>query len=138
MFQRPGLPADTFKQHPIPNDLAARAANNGALPPDLSLIVKARAGGADYVYGILTGFGDPPADMKMADGMSYDVYFPGHQLAMPQPITDNSVTFADGTPALLPEEAHDVATFLGLERRRADDGRSANAPAPNRSSCSCW
>ena len=113
MFQRPGLPADTFVA-PFPNEQANRAAHNGALPPDLSLIVKAREGGVDYVYGLLTGFQDPPANVKLADGMSYDVYFPspGHQIAMPQPITDNSVTFADGTPALLPEEAHDVATFL--------------------------
>ena len=111
MFQRPGRPADAFVS-PYPNDKAARAAHNGALPPDLSLIVKAREGGADYVYGILTGFVNPPANFKLADGMSYDEYFPGEQIAMPQPLTDDSVTYADKTPALLPQEAHDVVTFL--------------------------
>ncbi|HUB97505.1 MAG TPA: cytochrome c1 [Stellaceae bacterium] len=111
MFQRPAQPADAFVA-PYPNEQAARAAHNGALPPDLSLIVKARAGGADYVYGILTGFENPPSGFKMNDGMQYDEFFPGHQIAMPQPLTDDSVTFADGTKATLPQEAHDVTTFL--------------------------
>ena len=111
MFQRPARPADAFVA-PYPNEQAARAAHNGALPPDLSLIVKARAGGPDYVDGILTGYKDAPANFKLGDGMNYDVYFPGHQIAMPQPLADNSVTFADGTAATLPDEAHDVVTFL--------------------------
>jgi len=111
MFQRPARAADAFVA-PYPNEQAARAAHNGALPPDLSLITKAREGHEDYVYGILTGYKDAPANFKLGDGMSYDLYFPGHQIAMPQPLADNSVTFADGTAALLPEEAHDVVTFL--------------------------
>ena len=111
MFERPGRPYDTFKA-PFPNDQAARAANNGALPPDLSLIVKAREGGPDYVYGILTGFGDAPAGFKMMSGMNYNKYFPGHQIAMPQPLTADRVTYADGTKATLDQEAHDVVTFL--------------------------
>jgi ubiquinol-cytochrome c reductase cytochrome c1 subunit len=111
MFQRPARPADAFVA-PYPNEQAARVAHNGALPPDLSLITKAREGGADYVYGILTGYKDPPASFKLGDGMNYDVYFPGHQIAMPQPLGDNSVTFADNTPAMLAQEAHDVVTFL--------------------------
>ena len=111
MFERPGLPSDKFK-HPFANDQAARAANNGALPPDLSLIVKARAGGADYIHGILTGYGEAPADMKMAEGMNYNKYFPGHQIAMPQPLQDGAVTYADGTEATLDQEARDVVTFL--------------------------
>jgi ubiquinol-cytochrome c reductase cytochrome c1 subunit len=111
MFERPGLPSDKFK-HPFPNDQAARAANNGALPPDLSLIVKARAGGADYIHGILTGYGEAPADLKLAEGMNYNKYFPGHQIAMPQPLQDGSVTYADGTEATLDQEARDVVTFL--------------------------
>src|SRR5262249_1298320 len=78
MFERPGRPSDPFKA-PFPNEQAARAANNGALPPDLSLIVLARKGGADYMHALLTGFGDPPADMKMAPGMNYNKYFPGNQ-----------------------------------------------------------
>jgi len=111
MFERPGRPYDTFKP-PFANDQAARASNNGALPPDLSLIVKAREGGPDYVYGILTGFGDPPPGMKMMDGMNYNKYFAGHQIAMPPPLTADRVTYADGTKATIEQEAHDVVTFL--------------------------
>lgn len=111
MYKRPGRPSDAFVP-PFANEQAARAANNGALPPDLSLIVKAREGHEDYVYAILTGFKDPPAGMKMQDGMNYNEYFPGHQIAMPPPLSDGSVTYADGTKATLPQEAHDVASFL--------------------------
>ena len=111
MFQRPAEPADAFVP-PFPNEEAARVANNGALPPDLSLIIKAREGGPDYVYGILTGFKPVPKGFKLQEGMNYNVQFPGHQIAMPQPLQDNTVTFADGTHATLPEEAHDVVTFL--------------------------
>jgi ubiquinol-cytochrome c reductase cytochrome c1 subunit len=111
MFQRPGRPSDPIPG-PFPNDQAARAANNGALPPDLSLIVKARDGGADYVYGILTGFKEAPGDFKLLPGMFYNEYFPGHQIAMPPPLSDNAVTFADGTSATVPQMAHDVVTFL--------------------------
>ena len=111
MYQRPARPSD-----PIPgsfaNDQAARAANNGALPPDLSLITKAREGGADYVYAILTGFKDPPPGFKMNPNMNYDEYFPGHQIAMPPPLNPDQVKYADGTPALVPQEAHDVVSFL--------------------------
>lgn len=110
-IERPALPSDHFKS-PFPNEKAARAANNGAAPPDLSLIVKARAGGPDYVYGILTGYSSPPANMKMSDGMNYNKYFPGHQIAMPPPLSDGRVTYADGTPASVNQMAHDVVTFL--------------------------
>ena len=111
MFERPGRPYDVFKA-PFANDQAARASNNGALPPDLSLIIKAREGGPDYVYGILTGFADPPAGMKMMDGMNYNKIFPGHQIAMPPPLSPDRVTYADGTKATVDQEAHDVVTFL--------------------------
>jgi ubiquinol-cytochrome c reductase cytochrome c1 subunit len=111
MFERPGRPSDTFKP-PFANENAARAANNGALPPDLSLIVKARKGGADYVHGILTGYSDPPADMKMAEGMNYNKYFPGHQIAMPPPLSDGAVTYPDGTKATVDQMASDVSNFL--------------------------
>jgi ubiquinol-cytochrome c reductase cytochrome c1 subunit len=111
MYQRPGRPSDPIPE-PFPNDQAARAANNGALPPDQSLIVKARAGGPDYVYGILTGYKEPPAGFKMLEGMNYNEFFAGHQIAMPPPLSDNAVTFADGTPATVPQMAHDVVTFL--------------------------
>ena len=111
MFQRPGRPSDPIPG-PFPNDQAARAANNGALPPDQSLIVKARPGGPDYVYGILTGYKEPPSGFKMLEGMNYNEFFPGHQIAMPPPLADNAVTFADGTPATVPQMAHDITTFL--------------------------
>jgi ubiquinol-cytochrome c reductase cytochrome c1 subunit len=107
----PGTPASQFKL-PFPNDQANRAAHNGALPPDLSLIVNAREGHADYVYAILTGFADPPPDMKMQEGMNYNKYYPGHQIAMPPPLTDGRVTYADGTQATVDQMAHDVVTFL--------------------------
>lgn len=108
---RPGIPADRFVS-PFPNDRAARAANNGASPPDLSLIVKARTGGADYLYSILTGYVPAPADFKLQEGMNYNAYFQGHQIAMPAPLTDGQVTYADGTNASVDQMAKDVATFL--------------------------
>ena len=112
MYQRPGRPSDSFVK-PFANDAAARAANGGALPPDLSLIVKARHGHEDYVFSILTGFGQTPPDgEKMADGMNYNPYFPGHQIAMPAPLTPDAVTYADGTKATVEQEASDVVQFL--------------------------
>jgi ubiquinol-cytochrome c reductase cytochrome c1 subunit len=108
---RPAKLSDAFKA-PFANEQAARAANNGALPPDLSVIIKARKGGADYVHALLSGYGEAPADVKLQEGMNYNKYFPGHQIAMPQPLSDNSVTYADGTPATLDQEARDVTTFL--------------------------
>lgn len=111
MFERPGRPSDSFKA-PFPNEQAARAANGGAFPPDLSLITKARVGGPDYVYGILTGYGEPPADVTLPEGMYYNAYFPGHQIAMPPPLSDDMVSYADGTPATIDQMAHDVVTFL--------------------------
>ncbi|MET1025971.1 MAG: cytochrome c1 [Dongiaceae bacterium] len=131
MFQRPGKPSDHFHP-PFPNEQAARAANNGALPPDMSLLAKSRAGkgfggyaGADYIHALMTGYVQPPADFKVSPGMNYNKYFKGHQIAMPQPLQDNSVTYTDGTPATLDQEGRDIATFLTwaseseLEQRKA-------------------
>lgn len=109
--ERKGLPSDRFKM-PYPNERAARAAQNGALPPDQSVIVKAREGGADYIYALMTGYGEPPAGMKMGDGMNYNKYFPGHQIAMAAPLTEGRVEYTDGTKATVPQMAKDVATFL--------------------------
>ena len=111
MFQRPGRPSDPIPG-PFPNDEAARAANNGALPPDLSLITKAREGEADYVYAILTGFKDPPANVKVGEGMYYNEYFAGHQIKMPPPLNADQIKYADGTQSSVPQMAHDVVTFL--------------------------
>jgi ubiquinol-cytochrome c reductase cytochrome c1 subunit len=111
MYQRPGRPSDPIPG-PFANDQAARAANNGALPPDLSLITKAREGGPDYVDAVLTGFKDAPSGMKMNPNMNYNEYFAGHQIAMPPPLSQDQVKFADGTAASVPQMAHDVVTFL--------------------------
>ena len=112
MFERPARLADAIVP-PFANEPLARLANNGALPPDLSLIVKARKGGADYVDAILNGFVDAPPDVKIPDGMLYNKAFPDpHAIAMPPPLADGVVTYADKTPATVPQLAHDVVTFL--------------------------
>jgi ubiquinol-cytochrome c reductase cytochrome c1 subunit len=123
MFERPGRLSDRFRP-PFPNDQAARAANNGALPPDLSVIVKARVGGAAYIYALLTGYTDPPEGFVLGDGMNYNKYFPGHQIAMPNVLNPGQVEYADGTEATVEQMARDVSTFLAwaaepeLEQRR--------------------
>lgn len=111
MFQRPAKPSDYFVG-PFPNAEAARAANGGALPPDLSLIEKAREGGASYVYSILTGFTKAPPGFKKPDTLYYNKYFPGHLIAMPPPLSDGAVTYSDGTKATVDQMAYDVANFL--------------------------
>lgn len=111
MFTRPGRPYDRFKS-PFPNDNAARAANNGAFPPDLSVITKARPHGHDYLYALLTGYKEPPADMKMTEGMTYNTAFAGHQIAMPAPLSEGSLEYKDGTKPTIQQMAKDVTTFL--------------------------
>lgn len=111
MFDRPARPSDHFVS-PFANDQAARVANNGALPPDQSLLVKARKGGPDYVYALLMGYAEAPEGVKVPDGMSYNKVFPGHNIGMPQPITDDAVTYADGTKASQEQIAKDVTAFL--------------------------
>ena len=111
MFERPGRPPDRFPS-PFPNDKAAAANNNGAVPPDLSLIVKARTGGADYVHGLLTGYAEPPEDLEILEGQNYNLYFPGNVTAMAPPLFEDAVEYGDGTPATVERMAADVATFL--------------------------
>lgn len=111
MFERPGKPSDHFKS-PFPNDNAAKYANNGALPPDLSLITKARHGGASYVYGILTGYEEAPADHTLLPGQHWNKYMPGHVIAMAAPLSDGQITYDDGAPATVDQYARDVAQFL--------------------------
>lgn len=111
MFQRPGRLSDRFPS-PFPNEQAARAANNGAYPPDLSVIIKARHNGANYVYSLLTGYQDPPPGVQLGDGMHYNPYFPGGQIAMASVLNEGQVEFADGTPATVDQMARDVVTFL--------------------------
>jgi ubiquinol-cytochrome c reductase cytochrome c1 subunit len=126
-IQRPAIPADRFPS-PFPNDAAAAAANGGAIPPDLSVIAKAREGGPNYIYSLLTGYRDPPAGLKMAPGQNYNISMhgdvsgswtgdhnkvpPGGFLAMPPPLADGKVTFDDGKPSTVDEQAKDVSAFL--------------------------
>ena len=112
MFARPGRPADRFTA-PFPNEQAARASNNGAMPPDLSLMIKARKGGGDYVFGLLTGYEEEaPEGVTLMEGMNYNKYFPGHQIAMAPPLAEDAVEYADGTKATLEQLAKDVTSFL--------------------------
>jgi ubiquinol-cytochrome c reductase cytochrome c1 subunit len=113
---RKALPADKFPS-PYPNEVAARAGNNNALPPDLSLITKAREGGAAYTYSLLTGYQNPPADLpeeaRPGKGLYFNPYFANLNIAMPPPLTsDGLVTYADGTPATRDQMAKDVSAFL--------------------------
>jgi ubiquinol-cytochrome c reductase cytochrome c1 subunit len=112
MFERPARLSDRFRR-PHANDAAARLANNGALPPDLSVIVKARHDGANYIYSLLTGYGqEPPAGVTVGDGMNYNPYFPGGQIAMGQVLNDDQIEYTDGTNASADQMARDVTTFL--------------------------
>lgn len=111
MFDREGKPFDRFPS-PFPNDQAARAANGGALPPDLSLMVKARPDGSNYVYSLLTGYVDPPAGVEPQPGQYYNAYFPGHMIKMPPPLADDLVEHPDGTPATVDQMARDLTVFL--------------------------
>lgn len=115
---RPGLPTDHFPS-PYPNEVAARAANNNAIPPDLSLMTKARHDGSNYVYDLLTGYGeaDPEKAAKLGfetpAGLYFNKHFPNVNIAMAPPLAiDGQVTYADGTEATVPQMAEDVAAFL--------------------------
>jgi ubiquinol-cytochrome c reductase cytochrome c1 subunit len=111
MFDRPGLPSDHFVG-PFLNKKAAAAANNGALPPDLSLIAKARHGGASYIYGILTGYEEPPAGKTLLASQHWNKYMSGNVIAMPPPLMDGQVAYEDGSPQTVDQYAKDVASFL--------------------------
>ncbi|HEU0135090.1 MAG TPA: cytochrome c1 [Allosphingosinicella sp.] len=125
---RKALPADKFPS-PYPNEVAARAANNNALPPDLSLMTKARHGGPAYVASLLTGYRNPPRDLppesRPGQGLYYNPVFPNLNIAMPPPLRDGQVTYADGTNASADQMATDVSAFLAwtaeprLENRKA-------------------
>jgi cytochrome c1 len=117
-IERPARPSDRFKK-PFPNELAAAAANGGKAPPDLSVIIKAREGGPDYVYSLLTGYVPydklTPAQIKefsVGKDDNFNLYFPGHRIAMPPPLADDKVQYVDGTKATLDQEVRDVVEFL--------------------------
>lgn len=111
MFERSGKPSDRIPS-PYANEQAARAAQNGAYPPDLSLMVKARPDGANYLYSLLSGYGEAPADFPLTDGMHYNPYFPGMQIAMTPPLNEEAVEYEDGTRASVEQMARDVTHFL--------------------------
>lgn len=111
MFERAALPHDPFKR-PFANEQAARAAFNGAYPPDLSLITKARANGPNYLHALMTGYGDAPASVKMGEGLHYNKFFAGNQTAMPPPLADGQVTYTDGAKATVDQMSRDVTAFL--------------------------
>ncbi len=127
VIRRPAGSADRFAR-PFPNEPAARASNGGALPPDLSVIVKAREGGARYIYSILTGYHDAPAGMSVPTGKHYNPYMAGDMssfwsgpkdkvpvggfIAMPPPLAPGKVTFDDGKPSTVEQQARDVVAFL--------------------------
>jgi ubiquinol-cytochrome c reductase cytochrome c1 subunit len=108
---KPATPASFFAA-PFPTEEAARAAMNGALPPDLSLAANAYPNGPDFIVALLTGYREPPAGTKLADGMSYNIYFPGHQVAMPPPLAEGQIAYTDGTVSTVDQNARDVAEFL--------------------------
>lgn len=111
MFERPGRPSDRFKA-PFANEQAAKYANNGALPPDLSLITKARVGGADYIYAILTGYEPAPEGEELSGSQHWNKYFAGHKISMAAPLSDGVVAYDDGTEGTVQQYAQDVSHFL--------------------------
>lgn len=108
---RPGALTDHLPS-PYPNKKAGAAANNGAAPPDLSLMALARHGGDDYIFALLTSYFEPPAGMKVDEGKAYNPYFPGGVISMPQQLYDEGIEYKDGTPATQSQQAKDVATFM--------------------------
>jgi ubiquinol-cytochrome c reductase cytochrome b/c1 subunit len=129
MFERNGRPGDRFPAN-FANEQAARAANGGAYPPDMSVLAKARSyergfpwflidivgqyqeGGPDYITALLEGYKEAPAGFALPEGSNYNEYFPGHAIGMPQPLQDGQVTYTDGAPATLRQYAKDVTAFL--------------------------
>jgi ubiquinol-cytochrome c reductase cytochrome b/c1 subunit len=129
MFQRPGRLSDPFP-YPAPNEQALRSRFGGALPPDLSVITKARGyevglvgglldffrqyqeHGVDYVHALLVGYENPPAEVKLPPTLFWNRYFPGHRIAMRKPLTDGLVEYSDGTPTTVDQYSRDVAAFL--------------------------
>ncbi|GMT28670.1 hypothetical protein PFISCL1PPCAC_19967 [Pristionchus fissidentatus] len=110
-IQRPGILTDSLP-NPYPNKKAAAAANNGAAPPDLSLMSLARHGGDDYIFALLTGYFEAPAGVKVDEGKAYNPYFPGGVISMPQQLFDEGIEYKDGTPASQSQQAKDVSAFM--------------------------
>ena len=111
MFTRPGRPSDHFK-NPYPNDKASIAANGGAYPPDMSVLVKARPGGANYIYSVLMGYEEKPVDFILEEGVYYNKYMDGNKIKMMNPLSIDLIEYTDGTNASVDQMAKDVTTFL--------------------------
>ncbi len=111
MFTRPGKLSDKFVM-PYDNVKAAQAANGGAYPPDMSVLVKARGGGVDYIYSLLQGYEDPPSGVTLDDGVYYNKYMYGNKIRMAAPLSDGIVEYGDGTNASVEQMSKDVTTFL--------------------------
>ena len=111
MFMRPGRLSDKFVK-PYPNVEASTAANGGAYPPDMSVLAKARAGGADYIYSLLLGYEEAPTGFELDDGVYYNKYMPGNKIKMSAPLSDGLVEYSDSTQATTAQMAKDVTTFL--------------------------
>lgn len=122
MFMRPGKLSDHVPA-PYANEEAARAANNGAYPPDLSLISVAREHGEDYLFSLLTGYTDPPAGFHLEEGQHFNPYFPDGAIGMAQALYDEVIEYTDGTPATASQMAKDVSTFLTWSSRKEHDER---------------
>tara|TARA_S200000501_G_scaffold305749_1_gene294209 strand:- start:869 stop:1651 length:783 start_codon:yes stop_codon:yes gene_type:complete len=111
MFTRPARLSDNFVS-PYANDQAATAANGGAYPPDMSVLVKARTGGADYIYSVLMGYENPPAGISLDDGVYYNKYMPGNKIKMAKPLSAGAVEYIDSTEATEEQMSKDVVAFL--------------------------
>lgn len=122
MFMRPAKPFD-YMPPPYPNEAASRKANAGALPPDLSVIIKARHGNEDYVFSLLTGYCDAPEGIDVPDGQNFNPYFAGGKIGMAAPLYNEIIEYEDGTPATLSQLAKDVSTFLAWTAEPEHDDR---------------
>ncbi len=111
MFTRPGKLSDKFVM-PYENVKAAQAANGGAYPPDMSVLVKARGGGANYIYSLLQGYEDPPMGISLDEGVHYNKFMYGNKIKMASPLSDGIVEYADGTEATVEQMSKDITTFL--------------------------
>ena len=111
MFMRPGRPSDKFVK-PYANVEAAKVANGGAYPPDMSVLAKARKGGASYIYSVLLGYEETPAGFELDDGVYYNKYMPGNRIKMASPLSDGIVDYSDGTESTTAQMAKDVTAFL--------------------------
>jgi ubiquinol-cytochrome c reductase cytochrome c1 subunit len=111
MFTRPGKLSDKFVM-PYENVKAAQAANGGAYPPDMSVLIKARGDGADYIYSLLQGYEDPPTDLTLDEGVYYNKYMYGNKIRMASPLSEGIVEYTDGTDATMKQMSKDITTFL--------------------------